>query len=83
MRYELRRIRDLRQDHDLVQKEVAAYLEIDQRVYSIYETGKREIPLHHLIALADYYNTSLDYIVGRTDESAPYPPASVPLYAHV
>ena len=46
--YYLSRLRDLRQDHDLKQKEVAALLKIDQRVYSTYETGKREIPLRHL-----------------------------------
>lgn len=62
------RLRDLREDHDLKQKEVAAVLGIDQRVYSNYETGKREIPVHLLIALAEYYHTSLDYLTGRTDD---------------
>ena len=61
------RLRDLREDHDLVQKEVAAYLGIDQRVYSNYEIGKREIPTHMIVALAAYYNTSADYILGLTD----------------
>ena len=61
------RLKDLREDHDLKQKEVAAVLGIDQRVYSNYETGKREIPLHLLIELAEYYQTSTDYLVGRTD----------------
>lgn len=59
------RLYDLRQDHDMTQKEVAALLGIDQRVYSNYETGKREIPVRHLMVLADYYKTSIDYIVGR------------------
>lgn len=59
------RLYDLRQDHDMTQKEVAALLGIDQRVYSNYETGKREIPIRHLIVLADYYKMSIDYIVGR------------------
>ena len=59
------RLRDLREDHDLTQKEIAAVLGIDQRVYSIYETGKREIPVHHLIKLADYYNVTTDYLLGR------------------
>ncbi len=68
-----RRLRDLRQDHDLAQKEVAAWLGIDQRVYSTYETGKREIPVHHLEVLADRYRTSVDYLLGRTDLAAPYP----------
>jgi transcriptional regulator with XRE-family HTH domain len=71
--YYLRRLRDLRQDHDLTQKEVAGLLEIDQRVYSTYETGKREMPLHHLVFLAEYYHTSTDYLLDLTDSPAPYP----------
>ena len=67
------RLRDLREDNDLVQKQVASHLGIDQRVYSNYETGKREIPLHLLAKLADLYQTSLDYLVGRTDTKEPYP----------
>ena len=59
------RLLDLRQDHDMTQKEVAALLGIDQRVYSNYETGKREIPVRHLIVLADHYKTTIDYLVGR------------------
>lgn len=70
--YYFRRLRDMREDHDLTQKEVAAHLGIDQRVYSNYEIGKREIPVHLLILLADLYNTSTDYLLGRTDRSAPY-----------
>ncbi|WP_317854058.1 helix-turn-helix transcriptional regulator [Chakrabartyella piscis] len=65
------RLKDLRNDHDLVQKEVAHHLGIDQRVYSNYEIGKREIPAHLIVALADFYNTSTDYILGRTNHSAP------------
>lgn len=61
----LPRLRDLREDHDMKQKEIAALLGIDQRVYSNYETGKRDIPLHHLMVLADYYKVSVDYILGR------------------
>ena len=67
------RLKDLREDHDLMQKEIAAFLGIDQRVYSTYETGKREIPVHHLIALANYYHTSTDYRLGRTNCTDPYP----------
>ncbi len=63
------RLRDLREDHDLAQKEIAEILGIDQRVYSNYETGKREIPTHLLIKLADYYQTSTDYLLGRVDKS--------------
>lgn len=69
------RLRDLREDHDLVQKQVAAMLGIDQRVYSNYETGKREIPTRFVVRLADFYQTSTDYILGRTNCAAfPCPP---------
>lgn len=61
------RLKDLREDHDLVQKEIASYLSIDQRVYSNYETGKREIPTRFVVALAKYYKTSTDYILGLTN----------------
>ncbi|MBQ9974781.1 MAG: helix-turn-helix transcriptional regulator [Oscillospiraceae bacterium] len=59
------RLLDLRQDRDMTQKDVAALLGIDQRVYSNYETGKREIPVRHLLVLADHYGVSLDYLTGR------------------
>ncbi|WP_298022648.1 helix-turn-helix domain-containing protein [uncultured Dysosmobacter sp.] len=62
-----KRLRELREDKDLSQKEVAGLLGIDQRVYSNYETGKREIPSRYLSVLADYYNVSVDYIIGRVD----------------
>ena len=61
----LPRLRDLREDRDMTQAQVASLLGIDQRVYSNYETGKREIPLRHLIVLADYYHVTLDYLLGR------------------
>ena len=67
------RLRDLREDNDYVQKEIAAYLGIDQRVYSTYETGKREIPTRYVVALATLYKTSTDYILGRTNIIKPYP----------
>lgn len=65
------RLKDLRNDHDLMQKQVAAILGIDQRVYSNYETGKREIPARLVISLADFYHTSTDYILGRTNNPSP------------
>ncbi len=65
------RLKDLREDKDLVQKEVAALLGIDQRVYSTYETGKREIPTRFVVILAKYYNTSADYILGLTNNPTP------------
>lgn len=66
------RLRDLREDKDMAQKEIAAILGIDQRVYSNYETGKRDLPVRHLVKLADFYKTSTDYILGRTNNIAPY-----------
>lgn len=62
------RLRELREDNDLVQKEVAAVLGIDQRVYSNYETGKREIPTSYVVKLARLYKTSTDYILGLSDK---------------
>ena len=67
------RIRDLREDRDLMQKDLAAYLKCTQVCYSNYETGKRDIPTDVLKALAIYYDTSIDYILGLTDEPKPYP----------
>ena len=65
MRYP--RIQDMRIDADLSQKELGEILHISQRAYSYYETGSRCIPVEMLIRLADYYDTSIDYLVGRTD----------------
>ena len=62
------RLRDLREDHDMTQKEVAALLGIDQRVYSNYETGKREIPTRFVVILAKFYKMSADYILGLTND---------------
>ena len=66
------RIRDLREDNDLSQKSVANYLLCDQSLYSKYERGEREIPLKLVIKLAELYKTSIDYIVGLTDNPEPY-----------
>ena len=66
------RIRDLREDHDLTQMAVAEYLHIKQNTYSQYENGQRQIPIDALIALAKFYHTSTDYILGLTDERKPY-----------
>ena len=62
------KIRDLREDNDLTQKEIADYLHIKQNTYSQYENGQRQLPISCLIALARLYNTSTDYILGLTDE---------------
>ena len=68
-----RRIRDLREDHDRKQRELAAYLNCSQVCYSNYEIGKRDIPTDILIRLAAYYETSIDYLLGVTDVREPYP----------
>ncbi|MCM1467913.1 MAG: helix-turn-helix transcriptional regulator [Alistipes sp.] len=62
------RIRDLREDADLTQKEIAEILHISQRAYSHYESGTRGIPLGVLIDLADFHKVSIDYLLGRTDK---------------
>ncbi len=62
------RIRDLREDNDLTQREVAKILHCSQQVYSNYELGQRDIPTKVLIQLAHYYNVSVDYILGITDK---------------
>ena len=67
------RLRDLREDHDLTQTKVAKLLNMSQTGYSKYETGENDIPTQVLIALADYYQTSVDYLLGRTDCREPYP----------
>lgn len=68
-----RRIRDLREDSDLKQKTLAEYLNCTQVCYSQYELGKRDIPSEVLIKLADYYGTSIDYLLARTDVMTPCP----------
>lgn len=62
-----RRIRDLREDNDMKQREVAAYLNCSQQVYSNYELGQRDIPTDILIKLSSLYNVSTDYILGLTE----------------
>lgn len=61
-------IGELRSDRDLKQSQLAAYLNVRQNTYSDYETGKINIPIEALIKLADFYQVSLDYLVGRTDD---------------
>lgn len=64
----IKRLKDLREDNDLYQKEIADIIKVSQQYYSEYEKGNRPIPLEKLIILADYYNVSIDYIVGRTNK---------------
>ena len=67
------RIKSLREDHDLTQKQLSSLLNISQVAYSYYELEKRSIPLELLSKLADFYETSIDYLLYRTDEYIPYP----------
>lgn len=66
------RIRNLREDNDLSQKKIAELLNCSQTTYSRYETGELNIPVDSLKKLAIYYNTSVDYLIGLTDEKRPY-----------
>lgn len=68
------RIRDLREDNDLTQAEIAALLNVSQATYSRYETEALTIPHTALEILADHYKTSVDYLLGRTNDPRPYPP---------
>ena len=68
-----RRIRDLREDKDLNQTQIANYLGMSQTGYSKYETGENDIPTHILIKLAKFYDTSIDYILGLTNCRKKYP----------
>ena len=67
------RLKDLREDLDITQKAIADYLHVKQNTYSQYENGQRQIPIELLIALAQYYKTSTDYILELTDIKKPYP----------
>lgn len=67
------RLKDLRNDRDLLQKDIAAVLKISQTVYSRYERGYQTIPVEHLLSLADFYHTSTDYLLGRTNNPNPAP----------
>lgn len=67
------RIRDMREDKDLTQREVSDYLLCDQSLYSKYERGERPLPLELVDRLADFYGVSVDYLLGRTDIKKPYP----------
>ena len=66
------RIKDMREDRDLTQRQIAEYLMCDQSLYSKYERGERPVPLDIMIKLAKFYNTSIDYLVGLTDNPHPY-----------
>ncbi len=65
---EFKRLKDLREDHDKLQKDIASLLGISQQYYSEYEKGNRTMPIQHLITLAKFYGTSVDYIVGLSNK---------------
>lgn len=69
----IKRLKELREDNDKKQKDIAKILQITRQQYSLYETGKRDIPFEYIIKLAKFYNTSVDYIAQLTDEKKPYP----------
>lgn len=62
----IKRMRDLREDHDLTQQQVADILGTSQTMYARYERGANELPIHHLLTLCNYYDISSDYFLGRT-----------------
>ncbi len=68
-----KRLRDLREDRDLTQKQMADLLKIHQTTYSDYEIGKLNVPIDTFIKLAEFYQTSIDYLTGLTDIKEPYP----------
>lgn len=68
-----KRIKELREDNDLLQKQIAITLNITRQQYGLYESGIRDFPIEKIKILADFYNTSIDYIVERTNEKKPYP----------
>lgn len=72
------RIKELREDNELTQSDIAKILGTRYNVYQRYELGTAKMPIHHLIKLADYYNTSTDYILGRTNVFKPYPKIKPP-----
>lgn len=69
----LKRLKDLREDRDLLQRNIADILKITRQQYSLYEIGKRDLPIELLKALALYYDVSTDYIIGLTNKKNPYP----------
>ena len=73
----MNRLKELREDRDLLQKDIAELLKVDQSNYSKYELEKISIPMSILIRLANFYGTSIDYLLYRTDERSPYPKSIV------
>lgn len=73
----IQRLKEIREDRDITQKEICEVLKISQVVYSRYETGIRLIPIDKLAKLAEFYKVSIDYMLGMTDEAKPYPKSAI------
>ncbi|HBA37347.1 MAG TPA: XRE family transcriptional regulator [Firmicutes bacterium] len=73
----IERLKEIREDRDLTQKDIAKLLDVKQQQYSKYELGINVIPLEKIYILANYYDTTIDYLVGRTDESKPLPKSTI------
>ena len=73
----INRLKEIREDKDLLQKDIAKVLNIKQQQYSEYEIGKRLIPINYLSDLADYYNVSIDYLLSKTDVRKIYPKSNI------
>lgn len=71
----IQRLKEIREDKDLFQKNIAELIKVSQQQYNKYELGINSIPIEKLNILANFYNTSIDYLVGRTNERKPYPKA--------
>lgn len=77
------RLKDLRTDHDLSQREIASILGITQQIYSAYETARSELPTRHLVRLADYYQVNTEYLLGQTDYKYPLEELNKPFLENV
>ena len=73
----IERLKEIREDKDLKQSDIAKALGIKQQQYSEYEIGKRLIPINYLSKISDFYNTSIDYLIGKTDERKAYPKSKI------
>lgn len=73
----IERLKEIRKDRDLYQIDICNILNISQKQYSLYENGLRLIPIDKLSKLADFYNVSVDYLIGNTDEKRPYPKSKI------
>lgn len=75
----MNKLKDLREDSDITQEKLSKYLDISQRAYSSYESGDRNVPIDIFVKPSKYYNTSIDYLTGLTDEKKTYPRSNIKL----